>query len=107
MKYDLIIIGGGPAGVSAGAYAARKKLKTLFITKDWNSQSTVSEGIENWIGTIKIHGMDFAKSLESHLRAYAKDNLEILVGESCEKIRDPIMILRSQLIREIMRANQY
>ncbi len=86
MNYDLIIIGGGPAGVSAGVYAARKKLKTLFITKDWNSQSTVSEGIENWIGTIKIHGLDFAKNLESHLRAYAKDSLEIKVGESCEKV---------------------
>jgi thioredoxin reductase len=43
MIYDLTIIGGGPAGVAAGVYAARKELKTLFITKDWNSQSTVSE----------------------------------------------------------------
>jgi thioredoxin reductase len=86
MLYDLTIIGGGPAGVAAGVYAARKGLKTLFITKDWNSQSTVSEGIENWIGTIKIHGLDFAKSLEAHLRAYAKDSVNIIVGESCENI---------------------
>ncbi len=88
MQYDLTIIGGGPAGVAAGVYAARKELKTLFITKDWNSQSTVSEGIENWIGTIKIHGLDFAKSLESHLRAYAKDFVDIHVGESCENITE-------------------
>lgn len=86
MIYDLTIVGGGPAGVSAGVYAARKELKTLFITKDWNSQSTVSEGIENWIGTIKISGADFAKSLESHLRAYAKDSVKINVGESVEKV---------------------
>jgi thioredoxin reductase len=86
MLYDLTIIGGGPAGVAAGVYAARKELKTLFITKDWNSQSTVSEGIENWIGTIKIHGLDFAKSLESHLRAYSKDSVNIIVSESCENI---------------------
>lgn len=86
MIYDLTIVGGGPAGVSAGVYAARKELKTLFITKDWNSQSTVSEGIENWIGTIKISGADFAKSLESHLRAYAKDSVQINTGESVEKI---------------------
>ncbi len=86
MLYDLTIIGGGPAGVAAGVYAARKELRTLFITKDWNSQSTVSEGIENWIGTIKIHGLDFAKSLESHLRAYSKDSVNIIVGESCENI---------------------
>jgi thioredoxin reductase len=86
MIYDLTIVGGGPAGVSAGVYAARKELKTLFITKDWNSQSTVSEGIENWIGTIKISGADFAKSLESHLRAYAKDSVQINVSESVEKV---------------------
>jgi len=86
MIYDVTIIGGGPAGVAAGVYAARKQLKTLFITKDWNSQSTVSEGIENWIGTIKISGADFAKSLEGHLRAYAKDFVDIHTSESAEKI---------------------
>lgn len=86
MIYDLTILGGGPAGVAAGVYAARKQLKTLFITKDWNSQSTVSEGIENWIGTVKISGADFARSLEGHLRAYAKDIVDIKVGESCEKV---------------------
>ncbi len=86
MMFDLTIIGGGPAGVAAGVYAARKELKTLFITKDWNSQSTVSEGIENWIGTVKISGADFAKSLEGHLRAYAKDIVDIKVGESCDKV---------------------
>ncbi len=84
--YDLTIIGGGPAGVAAGVYAARKELKTLFITKDWNSQSTVSEGIENWIGTVKISGADFAKSLEQHLRAYAKDSVDIHVSEAVEKV---------------------
>lgn len=88
MKYDLAIIGGGPAGVAAGVYAARKGLKTLFITKDWESQSVVSEGIENWIGTVKIAGKDFSHSLENHLRAYAKDSVDIKVGETCEKI-DP------------------
>ncbi len=81
--YDLAIIGGGPAGVAAGVYASRKRLKTIFITKDWNSQSTVSEGIENWIGTVKISGMDFAKALESHLRAYAADIVDIKTGELC------------------------
>ncbi len=86
MTYDLAIIGGGPAGVSAGVYAARKQLKTLFITKDWNSQSTVSEGIENWIGTVKIPGAEFAKNLEAHLRAYSDGVVEIVVGESCVKI---------------------
>ena len=86
MLYDLAIIGGGPAGVSAGVYAARKQLRTIFITKDWNSQSTVSEGIENWIGTVRIPGAEFAKNLEAHLRAYAGNFVDIKVGENCEKI---------------------
>jgi NADH-dependent peroxiredoxin subunit F len=78
--YDLIIIGGGPAGVAAGVYASRKKLRTLFLTTDFLGQSSVSEGIENWIGTIKISGADLSKDLESHLRAYAGDIVDIKTG---------------------------
>ncbi len=77
MKYDLAIIGGGPAGVAAGVYAARKKLKTVFITKEFGGQSSVSEHIQNWIGTVSISGGDLAKSLEAHLRAYAADVVDI------------------------------
>jgi alkyl hydroperoxide reductase subunit F len=86
MTYDLAIIGGGPAGVAAGVYASRKRLKTVFITKDWQGQSSVSEGIENWIGTIKISGIELSKNLETHLRAYAADVVEIKTGESAESI---------------------
>jgi len=84
--YDLAIVGGGPAGVSAGVYASRKRLKTVFITKDFNGQSTVSEGIENWIGTVKISGSELAKNLENHLKAVAGDILDIKRGEICEAI---------------------
>ena len=76
--YDLIIIGGGPGGVSAGVYASRKQLKTLFITKEWGGQSTVSPDIQNWIGTPSISGPDLAKNLEAHLRAYAGEWVTIL-----------------------------
>ena len=75
--YDLLIIGGGPAGVAAGVYASRKRLKTVFVTESFLGQSSVSEGIENWIGTIKISGLDLAKSFEEHLRAYAGDIVDI------------------------------
>ncbi|MGC9968367.1 MAG: FAD-dependent oxidoreductase [Minisyncoccia bacterium] len=67
--YDLIIIGGGPGGVAAGVYAARKKIKTLLITDGFGGQSAVSGEIQNWIGTKSISGYDLAKSLEEHLRA--------------------------------------
>ncbi|MEK7170620.1 MAG: FAD-dependent oxidoreductase [Patescibacteria group bacterium] len=84
--YDLAIVGGGPAGVAAGVYASRKRLKTVFIARDFGGQSTVSDGIENWIGTVKISGADLAKNLEAHLRAYADDVLDIKVGETALKI---------------------
>jgi alkyl hydroperoxide reductase subunit F len=81
---DLIIIGGGPAGIAAGVYAARKLLKTVLIAEEIGGQSTVSEGIENWIGTIKIPGADLAKSLKAHIDAYKKDVVEVLEGERAE-----------------------
>lgn len=83
---DLIIIGGGPAGVAAGVYAARKKLTSTLIAEEIGGQSTVSEGIENWIGTIKIPGTELAKALGAHLEAYKGDTVETLIGERVEKL---------------------
>ena len=78
--YDLIIIGGGPAGISAGVYASRKQLKTLLITKEWGGQSTVSPDIQNWIGTISISGTELAHNLEEHLKTYAGEFVSIVAG---------------------------
>ncbi len=83
--FDLVIIGGGPAGVAAGVYAARKRLTTVFIAEVIGGQSTDSVGIENWIGTEKISGVELAKSLERHLRAYTGDTVELHIGERAEK----------------------
>jgi alkyl hydroperoxide reductase subunit F len=77
--YDLIIIGGGPGGVAAGVYAARKKIKAALITDSFGGQSLVSNGIENWIGTKSISGFDLAKNLEEHLRA--QTGIDIMNGD--------------------------
>ncbi len=84
--YDLIIIGGGPGGVAAGVYAARKKMKTLLITDTFGGQSVVSADVQNWIGTKSISGFDLAKSLEEHLRA--QEGIEIVENDLVEKIED-------------------
>lgn len=72
-QYELTIIGGGPGGVAAGVYAARKKIKTLLITEHFRNQSAVSENIQNWIGTVSISGEDLAANLEKHIKSYSSD----------------------------------
>ena len=84
--YDLIIIGGGPGGVAAGVYAARKQLKTLFLTSEWGGQSTVSDDIQNWIGTPHISGPQLAENLKAHLEEYKADIVTIKTGHLARKI---------------------
>ena len=83
MTYDLIIIGGGPAGVAAAVYASRKKLQTLFITTEWGGQSAVSEQIYNWIGAISLSGNELAENLKKHVLANTGEGqtLEVKEGE--------------------------
>ncbi len=67
--YDLIIIGGGPAGISAGIYAARQKLNTLLITKSFGGQLVKKTGlIENYPGIEGISGQELIQKFEKHLR---------------------------------------
>ena len=71
--YDLIIVGAGPAGMTAGVYAARKKLKTLIISKDIGGQASWSSDIENYLGFSMITGPDLVKKFEDHLEEFSED----------------------------------
>src|SRR3989344_7540654 len=86
MQYDLIIIGGGPAGAAAGVYAARKQIKTLLIAESFGGQSVESNEIQNWIGTKSISGIDLAKNFKDHVAFYASTFVEIKDGENVSKI---------------------
>ena len=95
--YDIIIIGGGPAGVAAGIYAARKQLHSVLVAEEVGGQSVVSEGIENWIGTPKIAGADLAKAFQEHLHAVKGDFVTLALGErvvSLEALGGPTATLR-------------
>ena len=83
--YDIIIIGGGPAGVGAGVYASRKKMNSLLLTKDFGGQSIVSSKIENFIGYQSITGLELAKTLEAQLRA--QEHIEIRDGVTVTDIK--------------------
>ncbi len=86
MQYELIIIGGGPAGASAGVYAARKQIKTLLVTPEFGGQSVVSEDIQNWIGTPHISGADLAKALKAHVEAYKAPWVEMHEGQYVSQV---------------------
>lgn len=82
--YDLIIIGGGPAGVAAGVYASRKKMHALLLTKSFGGQAITSAKIENFIGYASISGIELAKVLEAQLRA--QRHIEIKDEVSVERV---------------------
>lgn len=85
MLYDIIIIGGGPAGTAAAVYTARKRLKTLLITEAFGGQSLVSDDIQNWIGEAHISGYDLAKKFEAHVRAFP-DMVDVRMPEKAMKV---------------------
>lgn len=84
MIYDLIILGGGPAGIAAGVYASRKKLKTLLIAESFGGQSVIAAEINNFIGFKSITGIELKNILEEHLRSH--DGVEIKEGSRVDKI---------------------
>jgi len=64
--YDLIIIGGGPAGLAASIYASRYKVKHLVIAKEPGGQAVEAHIIENWPGTESISGLELTEKMRSH-----------------------------------------
>lgn len=68
--YDLIIIGAGPAGITASVYAARKRMDFLVISKDIGGQAAWSGDIENYTGYQFITGPELASKFEEHMRKY-------------------------------------
>ncbi len=74
MLYDLIIIGGGPAGITAGIYATRQRLNTLLITKSFGGQiARKAVGIENYPGFEEVSGLDLIGKFEKQLRKHKID----------------------------------
>lgn len=89
--YDLIIIGGGPAGVTAGIYAARKKLKTLLLTKDFIGQVGKTGQIDNYLGLPGISGIELMEKFKGHIKKFARlpdgQGIEIQEGEKVVRVK--------------------
>src|SRR3990170_5532895 len=91
--YDLIIIGGGPAGLTAGIYAQRARLKTLLLEKEMvGGQIAVSDVIENYPGFPSISGAELMEKFEGHARGLGleirfADVLNITVEDEVKVIK--------------------
>lgn len=77
--YDCIIIGAGPAGMTAAIYTARKKIKTLLLTKEVGGQMVWSSDIENYSGFTMVTGAELTAKFQKHMESLTED-LEVKVG---------------------------
>jgi thioredoxin reductase (NADPH) len=78
--YDVIIIGGGPAGLSAAIYALRASMRTVLIEKaSPGGQMTLTDEVENYPGIVNINGYDLSQKFLEHAKSY---NLEVLSREA-------------------------
>lgn len=71
--YDLIIVGGGPAGLAATVYAARKRLNTLLITNDIGGQVNWTTGVENYLGYQFIEGHELISKFQEQVNQFPID----------------------------------
>ena len=77
--YDMVIIGGGPGGLTAGIYAMRAAMKTVLIEKSASGgQMNLSDSVENWPGEEHISGTDLSSKFLEHAKSYG---LPIITGE--------------------------
>jgi alkyl hydroperoxide reductase subunit F len=80
--YDVLIIGGGPAGAAAAVYAARKGIRTGVAAERFGGQVNDTLAIENYISVLETDGPKFAAALEAHARAYDVDIMNLQRAES-------------------------
>ncbi|WP_119354057.1 alkyl hydroperoxide reductase subunit F [Azohydromonas sediminis] len=71
--FDVLIVGGGPAGAAAAVYAARKGIRTGIVAERFGGQTLDTLGIENFVSVPYTEGPKFAAALEAHVRAYDVD----------------------------------
>jgi alkyl hydroperoxide reductase subunit F len=83
--YELIIIGGGPAGMTAAVYAARKKINTLLISGDIGGQGLTTWLVENYMGYQFIEGRELMQKFEEQVKQFPTD-VKVEVGKKAERL---------------------
>jgi NADH-dependent peroxiredoxin subunit F len=75
--FDVLVVGGGPAGAAAAVYAARKGIRTGIIAERFGGQVLDTMDIENYVSVLRTDGPRFARDLESHVRSYDVDIMNL------------------------------
>lgn len=83
--YDVLVVGGGPAGASAAIYAARKGIRTGIVAERFGGQVMDTMGIENFISVKKTEGPKLVASLEEHVKEYDIDVMNLQRAKRLEK----------------------
>jgi NADH-dependent peroxiredoxin subunit F len=118
--YELIIIGAGPAGITAGIYAARKKMSLLILSQDIGGQTSWSGSIENYTGYQIVTGPELTEKFKEQMKhysirvnegegvlsAYKKDNLVIVKTDKQEYSARAIIIASGKTPKELNVAGE-
>ncbi|CAM4100027.1 alkyl hydroperoxide reductase subunit F [Bacillus sp. GX] len=83
--YDVLVVGGGPAGASAAIYAARKGIRTGIVAERFGGQVMDTMGIENFISVKRTEGPKLVASLEEHVKEYDIDVMNLQRAKRLEK----------------------
>jgi len=95
--YDVLIVGGGPAGAAAAVYAARKGVRTGIVAERFGGQVLDTLAIENYISIPETEGPRFAAALEEHVRRYDVDIMNAQRAAKLEPARGPGGLARVHL----------
>ena len=95
--YDVLIVGGGPAGAAAAVYAARKGIRTGMLAERMGGQTMDTMSIENFISVLETDGPKFAAALEQHAKQYDVDILNLQRAEKLIPAEQPGGLIGVQL----------
>ena len=98
-EFEIVIVGGGPAGLSAGIYIARQNVSCLIISKDLGGQMNLIPKLENYPGSIMSSGPILAKTLETQYFTFKGE----MVYDTVEKITIREFIIAQNVMHRFIR----